>query len=142
MVNILCYGVVIVMLEQRNSSFDQKTKDGIAATLKDLREQAGLTQQQVADTVHLSFGTISHYELGITVPPSEIVYRLADLYGVSADYILNRCINKIDYTKVIDIHLTNSVTIGEAVEKMLKMNKKDRACLAHIITIMSDRNNT
>ena len=112
------------MPEQRNSDFDQRIKDGIATTLKDLREQAGLTQQQVANTVHLSFGTISHYELGITVPPSEIVYRLADLYGVSADYILNRCINKIDFTKVIDIHLTNSVTIGEAVEKMLKMNSR------------------
>ena len=106
------------MPKQKSSDFDQRTKESIAETLKDLREQAGLTQQQIADALHLSFSTISHYEQGITVPPSEIVYRLADYYSVSADYILNRCVSKIDYTKVVDTHLTSSFTAGEAVEKL------------------------
>ena len=48
-----------------------------------LRKQKNLTQQQVADSLHLSRQTISKWENGSVVPSDENMQRLADYYGIS-----------------------------------------------------------
>lgn len=78
------------MKKQVKSSnvFGEKQKRIIAKTLINLRELNFLTQTDIAKHLHLSPSTISHYEKGLTVPPTEVVYRLADFYNVTTDYIL------------------------------------------------------
>ena len=53
--------------------------------LKELRVKAGLTQQQVADMVHVSSRTIISIEKEQYSPSLMLAYRLALLFGVSVE---------------------------------------------------------
>ena len=70
--------------------FGEKQKLIIAKILINLRELNFLTQTDIAKHLHLSPSTISHYEKGLTVPPTEVVYRLAEFYNVTTDDILGK----------------------------------------------------
>ena len=56
--------------------------------IRDLREDADLTQQTVADHLHLQRSVYRRYELGEREVPVWAVVELAKLYGTSTDYIL------------------------------------------------------
>ena len=101
--------------------FSENQKQMIAKTLINLREVNFLTQTDIAHHLHLSSSTISHYEKGITVPPTEIIFRLAEFYDVTTDYILGRCASKTNLNDTYALKLTNKMTIGDAVEIMTKM---------------------
>lgn len=58
------------------------------ATLKELRQRAGLTQKQLADRLWLSKATVSYYEQSVRYPSPEILVRLAGIFHVSTDYLL------------------------------------------------------
>ena len=57
-------------------------------TLKELRQSAGMTQKQLADRLWLSKATVSYYEQSLRYPSPEILIRLANVFHVSADYLL------------------------------------------------------
>ena len=61
-----------------------------ARRMLSLRTEAGLSQQKVADLLEVSKSTISLYESGSTVPDARTIYKLCDIYHVSADYLLCR----------------------------------------------------
>ena len=58
--------------------------------LRDLREDHDLTQAQVGDAINITQRAYSYYESGQHIIPPEVLLRLADLYGVSVDYLLGR----------------------------------------------------
>lgn len=55
-----------------------------------LREQFGLSQEELADRLHLSRGQLSMYEIGKRRPAYEILIAMADFFGVTTDYLLGR----------------------------------------------------
>ena len=58
--------------------------------LKEIRSKRNLTQQQVADHIGCSAVVYSRYENGIRQPSIETLLRIADLFGVTVDYLLGR----------------------------------------------------
>lgn len=58
--------------------------------LRDLREDADLTQEQVGKAINVPQRTYSYYETGGRMIPPEVLCALAELYHVSVDYILER----------------------------------------------------
>lgn len=62
--------------------------------IKDLREDNDLTQQQVAKKIGITQRKYSYIETGAQQLTDEILCKLADLYGVSVDYILFRTDDK------------------------------------------------
>ena len=58
--------------------------------LRDLREDADLTQNQVAEMLHIQQTVYSRYVRGFQTIPLEHLIRLADYYNVSLDYIAER----------------------------------------------------
>ena len=56
--------------------------------LKELRKQAGKTQEQVAEAVGLEPGTISRIERGAKGMSIDSLLMFSEIYGVSTDYIL------------------------------------------------------
>ena len=58
--------------------------------LKKLRADKHLTQAQVAKRVGVTASMVSSYETDIRLPSYEVMMRLADLFGVSVDYLLGR----------------------------------------------------
>lgn len=62
--------------------------------LRDLREDADLSQTQVAELLGIQQTVYSRYERGFQTIPLQYLVFLADYYKVSADYILGRTNNK------------------------------------------------
>ena len=55
--------------------------------LRDLREDADLTQTQLVELLGIHKTAYTNYEQGKREPPFELIIRLAKLYNVSIDYI-------------------------------------------------------
>ena len=62
----------------------------ILKNLAALRKKSGLTQEKLAEKANLSQQTISRYERGQKKPKYENLKFLADFFGVSIDYLLDR----------------------------------------------------
>lgn len=58
--------------------------------LRDLREDADRTQQDVAEYLNMHRSVYRRYESGERETPAWVVVKLADLYQVSTDYLLGR----------------------------------------------------
>jgi transcriptional regulator with XRE-family HTH domain len=58
--------------------------------LKELREQQGMSQRELAKLLQLSPSTIAMYELGQRSPDKETIIKIADLFSVTVDYLLGR----------------------------------------------------
>lgn len=56
--------------------------------LRDLREDADMTQAQVAKYLQMSQTGYSKYETGENDIPTQVLIKLAVLYHTSTDYIL------------------------------------------------------
>lgn len=56
--------------------------------LKELRKQAGKTQEQIAEAVGLESGTISRIERGAKGMSIDSLLMFSEIYRVSTDYIL------------------------------------------------------
>lgn len=67
--------------------------------LKDLREDADLTQKELADYLHVKQNTYSQYENGQRQIPIEHLISLARYYHTSTDYILRLTDIKTPYPK-------------------------------------------
>ena len=65
--------------------------------IRSLRIDKGLTQKQVAEVLGISQNTYSQYEIGVLNYPVDALMKLADLYGVSVDYLLGRTNVKTPY---------------------------------------------
>lgn len=73
--------VTIVAKEKRDTT-------GFGGRLKALREEAGLTQQQLADRLGIAATTITRLENGGRTPSWETVIRIAEALKVSTDSFL------------------------------------------------------
>lgn len=58
--------------------------------LKDLREDNDLTQTQIAKLLNVRQNTYSQYENGKRDIPIDLLWKLADFYNTSVDYIIGR----------------------------------------------------
>lgn len=69
--------------------------------VKDLREDHGLTQDQIAKAIGITQRKYSYIETGSQILTEEILNSLADYYNTSVDYILCRTDKKDPYPKSI-----------------------------------------
>ena len=58
--------------------------------IRDLREDNDKTQQEIANVLGTSQTMYARYERGANELPIRHLFKLADYYGVSTDYILGR----------------------------------------------------
>ncbi len=67
--------------------------------IRDLREDADLTQKQVAEYLKMSQTGYSKYETGENDVPTNIWLALADFYNTSVDYLMGNTDDKTPYPK-------------------------------------------
>ena len=60
----------------------------ICDTIKELRERAGLSQSALAKKVGVTRSAVNAWEMGLSIPTTQYVAELAQLFHVSADYML------------------------------------------------------
>ena len=65
-------------------------KEILSQRLRECRKEKGLTQMQVATYCDITEKAYQNYELMTREPKLEILVRIADLYGVSLDYLTGR----------------------------------------------------
>lgn len=58
--------------------------------IKDIRTRKKLTQAEVASALGVSSVVYSRYETGSRQPSIETLVQLADIFGVTVDYLLGR----------------------------------------------------
>lgn len=76
-------------------------------TLKELRKNAGLTQQELADRIWVSKAAVSYYEQSLRCPSPEILVKISQALHVSTDYLLGL----EDKKQVIDVSGLNDEDI-------------------------------
>lgn len=84
--------------------------------LHQLRTDNHLTQQDVANRLGMTKSNISYYESGIKTPPSDILIKLANIFHVSTDYLLD-----VDSSQMISLQ---------------GLNDEEIAAVKHIVTVM------
>lgn len=67
-----------------------RKRDEFALKLKMLRLEQGKTQEEIAKTIGISRGCLANYETGKRKPDSDMLKRIAEILGVSIDFLVNR----------------------------------------------------
>ena len=67
--------------------------------IRNLREDADLTQEKVGNAINVPQRTYAYYESGQRMVPPHVLAALADFYHVSVDYLMGRTNRKEPYPK-------------------------------------------
>ena len=67
--------------------------------LKQLRVEHGYSQTELGTILFVGQNSLSDYERGKRPCPVDLIVQLADLYGVSVDYLMDRTDVKEPYPK-------------------------------------------
>lgn len=68
----------------------KQRKSNVAKRLQETRLKCGLKQQDVAERTGINVVTLSGYEIGKNEPNMEALVSLADVCGVTLDYLMCR----------------------------------------------------
>lgn len=71
--------------------------------IRDLREDADLTQTDLAKLLHCSQRVYSNYERGDVDIPTATLSKLASIHQTSVDYLLNRTDQKEPYPDTVNL---------------------------------------
>ena len=71
-------------------------KMNIGENIRALRREKGVTQEQLAESIGISFQAVSKWENGITLPDITLVPMLAAYFGVTTDRLLSFDRRKMD----------------------------------------------
>ena len=71
------------MNEQENKIF--------ADTIVELRKAKGMTQQELADKLHITDKAVSKWERNLSYPDITSISKLADILGVESSYLIDIC---------------------------------------------------
>ena len=69
--------------------------------LRELRNESGLTQNEIAAKLGVSGQTILNWENGIYEPKINQLIKLADLFNVTVDYLIERPNNEKEIENII-----------------------------------------
>ena len=90
--------------------------------LKECRIFCGLTQQNVADSLGITYQAYSHYENERRTPDIDTIYKLAKLFNVEVDYLIGKSNNNEKPNKSVKIPVLGVIHAGlpvEAVENII-----------------------
>lgn len=84
----------------------------VADRIRILREQKGFTQTELAKRLKITRSSVNAWEQGISVPSTQYIVELAEIFKVSTDYLL--CVDNTATVSVAgldekDIQLVHSL---------------------------------
>lgn len=88
----------------------------IGATIKKIREQKGMTQQQVAELVHMHRSNYSRVETGERELSIEAINKIAKYFGMTIDQLVNFEGNIPDEVTIEDKSITEQVKLIAELE--------------------------
>ena len=107
----------------------------IGMFLKQLRNENGMTQEQLGEKIGVSNKTISRWETGNYMPPVDCLNMLSDIYHISINEILaGERVAGDEFTKIAEQNIT--VTLKELQKDYQTFEKKMIYILA-ITTVLT-----
>ena len=107
----------------------------IGIFLKELRNEKGMTQEQLGEKIGVSNKTISRWETGKYMPPVECLNMLCDIYNISINEILGgERASGDEFTKIAEENIT--VTL-KGLEKNYQTFKKKMMCILAVTTVLT-----
>lgn len=93
--------------------------------LKKLRKQHNLSQQKLADILHISQQSVYKYENNVTSPDLDTLTHMADFFNTSVDYLIGHTdiSHKIEPVTEEMLNLDESVMLQEY--RMLSKKQKE-----------------
>lgn len=85
---------------------DEQVKVHFANKLRELREAAGLSQEELGEKIGCSRGSISYYEKSQRVPDIIILKKASDFFNVSPAYLLGMGVKSPDPDAEIAVQYT------------------------------------
>jgi transcriptional regulator with XRE-family HTH domain len=98
--------------------------------IKSLRVKKGLSQAEMASKIGLSHGHITRLESGKFNPSTEVLKKIADLFDVSTDFMLDDSTNN-EY----DIDVKNK-PLAEKIKLISSLDEKQQEAVITIIDSM------
>lgn len=123
----------ILLFEARNMNFSE--------ILKMLRENRSYTQQRLADALHVTKNSISHYERGISMPDLGTLCAIADIFDVSLDYLLGRSDFNLP-NHMLKKKIGKTTSAGKLLESIIKLDSNHSADLIKMLYYIEADNNT
>lgn len=95
----------------------QETRDRIGLRITYLREQAGLTQEQLAEKAGIKPSNVARIEAGCYAAPVEVVQAIAEALGKTVDIIDPECCKLEGYLgKVLERRATEVFQVKKPSE--------------------------
>lgn len=91
--------------------------------LKALRQDAGLTQKQLADKLGVTKSTVSYYELAFRFPSTDVIVNLAEVFHVTTNHLLG-LENKRQTIDVTDLPYEDIEFLQNAIELLRRKNNE------------------
>lgn len=107
--------------------------------LTQLRTEKGVYQKELADYLNVTIGTISNYENNIHNPDLKSLCMLADYFGVTTDFLLERTAYRHNLD-TLNQKITVDCTISEFVNTTLELTPQNRRSLLEYIELLKLRN--
>lgn len=76
-------------------------EDMFCNRLKDLREEAKISQSYLAKQLYVSQQTVAKWELNKTTPNPDMLIKIADYFDVTVDYLIGRNEFSIDSSREV-----------------------------------------
>ena len=102
----------------------------LAKKIVQLRKERNLTQKELASIVGVHFSHMSRYERGISLPSIDVVRKLAQMFHVSADYLLFDESQATVRAQVADQELL------QQFERISHMSEREKAAVKTILEAM------
>ena len=97
--------------------------------LAELRQDRGLTQDQLAEIISVSPGTISNYEDGRHLPDLDKLKMIADYFHVTTDYLLGRTSSSIPID-LLQKRLADGKTVSDLISIFPAALSRPSTCAA------------
>ena len=101
--------------------------------IKILQEEKHISNKEIADLLHVAKNTVSGYVNDKSEMTFEALVKVADLFGVSTDYLLGR-------TDVPEIPLRLSDSERRMILDLRTLNPDQKAVAAQNILFMAEQN--
>ncbi|NBI28311.1 helix-turn-helix domain-containing protein [Chengkuizengella marina] len=78
--------------------------------IKERRVKKGFTQEELAQRLDMKRPNFANYEANRTIPPSDVLSKLADILNTSTDYLLGKTNNPLpidnerDFTESLELN--------------------------------------
>ncbi len=86
--------------------------------IRQLRLERGINQKELGNAVGVSKQSVSNWENGNIMPSIDLLIRLADVFGVSTDYLLGREEGRtLNVDGLTNLQITHLQLIAEDLRK-------------------------